>query len=238
MKKIVTLSFFLCLTISAFSQQFRLGLQASPAFTWLNTNDNSMTGDGGNLAFKLGPIGEYYFQENYAFIGGLNLVFGAGGSLEHTFGGNLLPGTAASSNTIGLDSLPAGVDIQYNLQYLEIPFGLKFRTNEIGYFRYFAEIPFYVGVNLQGRGNITGTGIDTDKENIGPDVNAINVSWGIGGGVEYILTENTSLIGALSFQSGFVDVTQTGTQNAANGEQPENSKVTINALNIKIGVMF
>ncbi|MEM9824327.1 MAG: PorT family protein, partial [Bacteroidota bacterium] len=40
----------------------------------------------------------------------------------------------------------------------------------------------------------------------------INLSWGIGGGVEYGLGESTALIGGIYFQNGFVDVTDDAAQ--------------------------
>ena len=58
---------------------------------------------------------------------------------------------------MSLHALPDGVNLKYHIQYLEIPFGLKLRTKEFGYLRYFAEIPiFSLGFKLQARGEYKG----------------------------------------------------------------------------------
>ena len=98
--------FFLILALTLFTYTFtiaqdggvRLGIQASPTFSWLASEDNTISSNGLRPGFKLGPIGEFYFRENYAFISGINLVFSAGGTLTHQMGGNLLPETAVGSN--------------------------------------------------------------------------------------------------------------------------------------------
>ncbi|MEM7103526.1 MAG: porin family protein [Bacteroidota bacterium] len=236
--------FFLILSLTLFTYSFsiaqdggvRLGIQASPTFTWLASEDNTISSNGLRAGFKIGPIGEFYFRENYAFISGINLVFSAGGTLTHQLGGNLLPETAVGSNTAGIDMIPDNSNIEYKIQSVEIPFGMKLRTNPIGYFRYFAEIPFIVGIKTQARGDISGAGLDTSKENISGDVNLVNVSWGIGGGVEYEISESTSIVGGLTFQGGFLDVTKNNGMQTNGGI--EDSKVVQNAINLKIGVMF
>lgn len=237
--------FFLILAFALFSYTLtfaqdggvRLGIQASPTFTWLASEDNTINSNGLRVGFKLGPIGEFYFRENYAIISGINLAFSTGGTLTHQIGGNLLPETATGSNTAGLDEIPAGSDITYKIQAVEIPLGVKLRTNQIGYLRYYAEIPFIIGIKTQARGDISGTGLETKKENISGDMNLLNVSWGIGGGVEYEISESTSIVGGLTFQGGFLDLTKNnGIQTP--GNTPEDSKVIMNALNLKLGVMF
>ena len=55
----------------------QLGIQASPTFNWLSTDQNLIESDGTKLGLKLGLIAEYYFQENYSFHTGINFHFGA-----------------------------------------------------------------------------------------------------------------------------------------------------------------
>lgn len=245
MKKIVMLSTFLCsfAWIASAQQDFRFGFQLSPSFSWLSvSDDNKINGNGTNLGLRLGVIGEYYFRSNYAFIGGLGFAFNQGGTLKHDIGGNFWPNSDLNEPAINSDdfSLIDGVNLKYGLQYVEIPFGMKFRTQEFGYVRYYAEIPVItLGILTQARGAVSGNTIDTEKEDIKDDVNFFNASWGVGGGVEFSISERTALIGGLFFQNGFADVTGDDGKKYQNGQTtPERSKAANKNITIRLGVMF
>lgn len=209
MKKIVAIAAFLFInTMLLFAQEnIRFGFHLSPNLSWATTSSNSINTSGTNLGLKLGMIGEFYFQENYAFTSGIGFAFNQGGTLLYDFGGQYWP---ASDLPAGFEVLPANVKLKYSLQYLEIPIGLKMRTKEFGYIRYFIEPGLIVGISTQSKGSITGPGLgnDADKINISNEVNSLNVSWGIGGGIEHTISENVSLIGGLGFQIGFLDVSE------------------------------
>ncbi|MEM6321273.1 MAG: porin family protein [Bacteroidota bacterium] len=244
MKKIaLVITFFSALTTLSFGQfdfdenELRLGFQLSPSFSWMSTDDNLINGNGANLGIKLGMMSEYYFRENYAIVSGINFAFNQGGNLRHVEGGNLWSKSELSD--LALSELPDGVNLRYHIQYLEIPFGLKMRTKEFGYLRYFAEMPvFSLGFKLKARGDISGTpNLDRDRENITEDVNLFNLTWGFGGGVQYALSENTALIGGLIYRQGFADVTDDGGVKS-DGMTRENSKGVIKSLTVRIGFLF
>ncbi len=234
MKKIVAIAAFLMLLQGlAFSQasDLRLGFQVSPAFSSMGTtDDNQINSNGTNLGLKLGMRGEIYFQENYAFLIGLGFFFNSGGTLRHenvsdTWQKSELPGGV-------LRPFPGGTDLKYNLQYVEIPFGLKFRTKEFGYLRYFAEVPVItLGFKSQARGTIEYSGLKKDKIDIKKEVNGLSLSWGLGGGVEYSVSESTAIIGGIGFQRIFTDVTK-------DYEPDADSKAFISAIILHLGVMF
>jgi len=244
MKKIVLLiTFFSLMTTIGFSQldldfdkELRLGFQLSPSFSWMSTDDNLINGNGINLGLKLGMIGEYYFRENYAIVSGITLAFNQGGTLRHEIGGDLWPNSELSD--LSLHTLPDGVNLKYHIQYLEIPFGIKLRTKEFGYLRYFAEIPiFSLGFKLQARGDVQGTTFDSERENITEDVNLFNLTWGFGGGVQYTLSESTALVGGIIYRQGFTDVTD-NSGIKTDGTTREDSKGVIQSLTIRLGFLF
>jgi len=246
MKKIVVVAaFFTFLSTALIGQNdFRFGIQFSPTITWMNSADNIVNSNG--TAFggpKLGMIVENYFRENYAFTFGLGFAFNQGGVLKHDFGGDLWSNSTLS-NPVYHD-LPDGVNLRYSLQYVEIPVGLKMKTQEFGYIRYFAEIPFTIGILTQAQGAIEGTNMDTDKENIRKDVNLFALSWGIGGGIEYSIGPNTALVGGLYFQNYFTDVTKNDGIRRGQGDGADDeptfkadSKGALKGLTIRIGVIF
>lgn len=231
MKKIVAVLLFFILIedIIVAQSDLRLGFQVSPAFTWMNTTDNQVQSNGTNLGLKLGMASEFFFRENYAFIIGLGFAFNHGGTLLHENGGRIWQ----RSNLQGAsDLLAPGTDLKYKLQYVEIPFGLKFRTKEFGYLRYYAEVPVItLGFKSQAKGNITNINVNEDIPDIKKEVLPLSLSWGLGAGVEYGISENTALIGGIGYQRVFTDVTKNY------GEEAE-TKGFFNSLIIRLGVMF
>jgi len=260
MKKIIYVIITLVLGFQLQSQaqtSVRFGFQVSPNLTWLTNNDNTISSDGTNLGLRLGVVGEYYFTERYAITSGLGFAIGQGGSLTHEIGGNFFSQSDLSSQFLnsGEKPLPDGVELGYKIQYIEIPFGLKMRTDEIGYFRYFAEIPvFNLSFRAQSRGSISGRDIDEEDLDINKDVNPINLSWGLGGGVEYSITSNAVLVAGLYYQSSFIDITDDnanqafGLLDAGDPVDPtddlfentpaEDSNVNIGSITLRIGVLF
>lgn len=222
-------------------QQYRFGFQLSPNFTWIGNNNNMINGNGSNLGLRLGVMAERYFTSNdrYSLTMGLGFAFNQGGTLLHEVGGDFW--TKSIDENSPLRDLPDGVNLKYGIQYVEIPMSLKMRTQEFGYFRYFVEPGFDLAFRTQARGEISDAGdLNMEDIDIKQDVNLFNLSWHIGAGVEYAIGESTSLVGGLTFQNGFVDITDDGGTTKADGQEPvkEDSKAVINSLTIKLGIMF
>lgn len=242
MRKIAILAAFImasALNLAA-QEDVRFGFQASPTFNWMNTNNNKINSSGVNLGLKLGMIGEFYFRENYALSTGLGFWFNSGGTLLHEN-----PGVYWDPAILppGIDTLPAMVKLKYGIQFVEIPIGLKMRTREFGYNRFFIEPALTLGFKTQARGTATGNGLAdlVEKINIGKEVNPINLSWGLTGGIERSLSENTALVLGAGFQFGFADMTRNrGTVFDPTRPEPvrENSKGKISGIIIRVGVLF
>lgn len=243
MKKIVVLIAFLSLAITAAQAQqlrgdVRFGFQMSPAFSWMATSTNKINTSGTNLGLKLGMIGEYYFQENYAISSGIGFFFNTGGTLLHERAGNFW---VNSDLPEACRNLSRDAKLKYSLQYVEIPIGLKMRTREFGYIRYYIEPNLGLGFRTQAKGDITNRGGEECQDlSIRSDVTLFNLFWGLGGGMEYSVSENTSLLAGLGMQFGFADVTKNqDTVILENGSlAAEKSKGIIRALVLRLGVMF
>lgn len=255
----LALLFVLGMCYSANAQNsIRFGFQLSPNLTWLNTNDNTILREGTNIGLRLGVMGEYYFAERYAITGGLGFAFGQGGNLVHERGGNFFPRSELTNPNLnsGAGSLPDGVELGYQIQYIEIPLGLKLRTDEIGYLRYFAEVPvFTLSFRAQSKGAITAQNIEEEDLDINRDITPINLSWGIGGGIEFSITSNAVLIAGIYYNNSFIDLTRdqnsiTAIEFIDSGDDPldprddnfetvpEDSNVSIGSVTLRIGVLF
>jgi hypothetical protein len=251
MRKILIIAALLTTAFSARAQfvgtqnDLKFGFQLSPTFSWMNTDDTKINANGTNLGLKLGMIGEYFFRENYSISTGIGFHFNAGGTLFYEETVDSLS-IWAEANVPGDNLYAGGTSFKYGLQYVEIPLGLKMRTREFGYVRYYVEPHVLLGFRTQARGNVendkSASAVDPEeKYNIESAVNLFNFSWGIGGGVEYSISDNSALVGGIAFQSGFADVTKDKrTSIYSNGDtgREEDSRGKITAVVIRLGIMF
>jgi len=243
MKKIVAFTAFLTLVlISGQAQDVRFGFQLSPAFSWMSTNTNKINSSGTNLGLKLGMVGEFYFQENYAVTSGIGFFFNTGGTLLHERRGDFWVNSELPESCREATKNETMTKLKYNLQYVEIPLGLKMRTREFGYIRYFLEPHVGFGFRTQANGDITARNSTEECQgiNIQKDVNPLNLFWGLNGGIEYSISESTSLIGGAGLQFGFADASKDDdTIFLENGDPAaEKAKGSIRAFVIRLGVMF
>lgn len=238
-------------------EDFRLGVQISPTFSWMNTDNNLINSNGLNTGIQLGLVGEVILSEHFSFNIGMGLSFNKGGTLRHDIGGNLLPKSELSDHQFNTGSkpLPDDVDIKYSLQYLEIPVSLKMSTKEFGYIKYFVEAPIVNwGLRTQARGDVDGISmIKLENEDISNDVVNFYLAWGLGAGIEYSISLNNSLIFGLYYNSSLTDITKnfgsTATTTDDNGTpndytddivkvESENSRAKVSGLSLRIGILF
>lgn len=239
----------LLLLLSAFlfgkaeaQQRLRFGFQASPSWSWLNTNDRKIEGVGSNWGIKLGALGEYYFANNYALTTGLGFGFNQGGTLQNGYN-NWKAWDKSDLTEIRSDTFGMNAKLHYRINYVEIPFGLKMRggSNEDARFKFYAELPvFTLGFVTKATGDIRGTD-DQNLEDIDirEEVKGLSLSWGLGGGIEYEFATNATLVAGIAFQKQFTDVTRDGSvEKTAGNWQKEDSKATFGNLALKVGVFF
>ncbi|HEX2934026.1 MAG TPA: porin family protein [Bacteroidales bacterium] len=206
---------------SAFSQDnmnnIRLGIIANPNVSWLKSDVSRIQGDGSRIGFNIGLMVDKFFAEHYAFTTGLSI---------HSIGGTLKYRDEKVLNASSEDYiLPAGSRVQYNLQYLHIPWGLKFKTTEIGYTTFFGQLGVNTMINIKARANVKGQNIS--KEGVGEEINLFYMGYHFSGGVEYKIVGNTALILGVTYMNGFTDITQ-----------KSDEKTLMHCFEIRLGVVF
>lgn len=246
MKKIALIFGFLFALqgLALAQQEFRFGIQASPTWSWLRTDDKLLEGVGSNWGIKLGVQGEYYFARNYALMTGLGFGFNQGGQLLNGYPqAALWPNTNLSDPR--LDTVAKDARLHYRINYVEIPFGLRFRggSGEDAPLKFYAEAPvFTLGFVSKAQGDIRGnTPVQAEDENIKRDVNALSLSWGLGVGIEYEFASSATVVAGLHFQQQFTDLTRDkgSVFNAnTNAWQREDSKGSFNAITLRLGFFF
>jgi hypothetical protein len=217
-KKLLILFILGCSTAVFAQSKVRLGAHIDPVFSWFSPKTSHIEKDGARLGYNGGLLVEYYFAPNYALASGLNLT---------QLGGNLIYKDETDITTGEGDHviLPAGTSVAFNINYITIPMALKLKSNEIGFLTYFAELGFLPQINIGSRATSTGGALD--KDNVSKEINAFNVSFFFGGGVEKNIGGNTFLMGGIFFNNGFGDVLTADAHKAA-----------LNFLNIRLGIMF
>jgi len=111
------------------NSKFHFGLKASPSLSWMKPDIKGISSDGSNINFSYGLITEFSLTPSYLFSTGIEIM-NTGGNLA--FDSKNVYKTS-DNDTIFLDSR------KYNIRYLNIPIGLKFKTKEVGFFTYFAD---------------------------------------------------------------------------------------------------
>jgi len=217
-KKLFILLFLGCSSALFAQSKVRLGAHIDPVFSWFSPKTSHIEKDGARLGYNGGLIVEYYFAPNYALVTGLNLT---------QLGGNLLYNEEVDITTGEGDHviLPPQTSVAFNVNYITIPMALKLKSNEIGYLTYFAELGFSPQVNIGSRASSTGGALE--KDNVSKEINAFNVSFFFGGGIEKNIGGQTSLMGGIFFNNGFGDILSADAHKAA-----------LNFVNIRLGIMF
>ena len=265
LRKFSLLTAFLLYVLSMQAQAFKFGVHVDPIVSFMaSSRINEVKPDGANMAFGLGVEMEYYFsdKENYAFTFGGNFALGKGGKLYYNNSGVLFPNsTLFESSYFRTDSaglsvsapsgddlkLVAGTTVRYNVNYLEIPFGLKLRTNELGqsYMRAFFHIPTVtIGIPVSARGTVNAPEQTTDTsfeyytkepvkgENIYKDINFLQLSLGTGAGVEWSPNDEGGLrlVGGFYYNYGFIDMIKKNAEKSV--------RTGFHNIGLRIGIIF
>jgi len=217
MKKICLFAaLFISLNIAG--QSFRFGINFDPVMSWFSPDSKPIDKDGAKLGFNGGLIIETNFQKNYIFATGINLTY---------LGGNLLYDSSVVMKIKDGSpvTLQPGTTVEYTLQYISIPLSLKMKTNQIGYINYYGQLGLTPQVNIKARAKSEGGLLD--KDNVIEEIGIFNLSYFIGGGIEYSLGGTTALNIGVFFNNGFIDLLEN-----------KDYKAAMNYFNLRVGVMF
>lgn len=200
MKKIIIVLAGLIISASFIKAQTnekrtKLGLEFSPLLTWFNTDEKHLEGDGVKAGYDFGLNAEFYFSDNYAFITGV-FINNQVGSIKYTEDYDINLNDKAYN-------LLASESVKYSNKYVRIPIGLKLATNQIGYNTYFARLGINTLINYQSKA--TSESNLFEKEKSTEVLNAINLAYFIGGGVEISLGSVSAVTLGLTYSNGFLN---------------------------------
>ncbi|MFO7829222.1 MAG: porin family protein [Bacteroidales bacterium] len=218
MKKYLILSIFVFCSLGIFAQSIRFSVFADPKLSWMSPDLKDVTSEGSKLGVNIGLNVDNFFAKNYAFMTGIS-IDNTGGKLKYDFKKNI------ETNSSTDDSIPAGSTLNYKLQYINVPLGLKFKTNQIGYSTFYTHLGINGGINIKATGEVDN--YELENENISDEVKLFTLGYFIGAGIEYSLGGNTAIVLGLTYTNGFIDITP-----------DTNNKVTLSNFALRIGVLF
>ncbi len=219
MKKYLFITILLISSIQVFAQQtnLRFTVFVDPKFSWMKSDYNAIENDGTKMGVNIGLNVDNFFADNYAIMTGIS-IDNTGGNLKFEDGKILKTGS-------GEETIDPGSVITYKLQYINVPLGLKLKTNEIGYWTFFTHLGLNSGINIKATAEVDGD--ELENENISDEVNLFNLGYYIGAGAEYSIGGNAAIVVGLTYTNGFVDITD-----------GNDSKVTLSNVAIRLGVLF
>jgi hypothetical protein len=220
MKRLILSAFLVAAGLYGFSQRHvRLSFIASPSVNWMNSDN--LNADGGKiiLGYDYGLNSDFYFSEDerYSLLTGIQ-ISNIGGDILYRSNSNFqFSGTTLSSRS----------RVRYHLRYIEIPIGIKLKTDQFRRIRYWGQFGISPMLNIKAKGNSDDGALY--KDNINDEVNLFNLAMNVGIGFDFDLGTSNSISAGLTFQNGLIDVT---TDNAFH------DKTIINSLKMKVGLIF
>ena len=217
MKKYLFIAILALISVKAFTQNTRFTVFVDPKFSWMSSDLKAIDSDGSKFGVNIGLNVDKFFAQNYALMTGI--------SIDNT-GGNLnFENIKVLKTGSGNEELTEGSTIHYKLQYINIPLGLKLKTNEIGYWTFFTHLGLNGGINIKATADVDD--FELENENISKEIRLFNLGYFIGAGAEYSIGGNAAITAGLTYTNGFIDITD-----------GNDSKVTLSNLAIRVGILF
>jgi hypothetical protein len=199
-KKKIILFLIIALIVNgiADAQDYRYGIYAAPVISWFRTDAENISNKGARAGFDFSISAERRLTDNWHFTSGLAF-------------------TNTSARLVNANSsffrfhdytaiVAAGEPVIYSLQFLSVPVGIKIKTDETGYFTYFAEFGLDPEVVITGK-------VDIPSDNIKgkvamTEIKRFNAGYHLKAGTEYSIDGNTSLILAMGYETNIFDITK------------------------------
>lgn len=207
-------------TLTTFSQSIRFGVFGDTQFSWFTSDTRrKFSSNGPVIGGNVGLVFEKFFSERYAFTSGIS-ISNMGGNLRY-----LEPNFSLTTRDSTYQILE-NYSVKFKGQYITVPIGMKFKTNQIGYTTFYAELGAKAHVRVKGY--VWQSDHEIDREVIDSDHQFFGfVSYMIGGGVEY------SLGGPSAIQLGFL---------FTNGMTPAfdagYGRISIGSAALRVGIVF
>lgn len=232
----------------------RFGIALAPTISWMKPTSNrsddrlyNVNSEGSEAGFMWGLMIDYFFADNYGISTGFQ-INNTGGKIAATINPNVQP---PSVNNIVQEAY-----FNYNLQYLELPFGLKLLSDELDTkgIQVFGNIGISAGVVISKKASYDVTFTDGsdqagrniertvhgDREKLqGTGITPALLSLNIGAGIEYPISGKMRLSTGIFFNNGFApDVTNPKEYDLDYKGNFTDANTRLNNIALRIGIFF
>ncbi len=254
-KKLVTLTFLFSAPFIVNAQyqeelveekKTRWGVFIAPSISWMNpAKDISKDGrfsslnSGSKVGFYYGITLDYSLSKNFFIATGLQ------GNIT---GGKIFSRRIASD--IYAPNIVNTAEFDYNLHYIELPVNLKFKTNNISGFHFFAQAGLSLAANISKKTNYI---VDYHDNAGNPRVES-NESQKLSGyltiapfllqlnsgiGAEYNLPNSSAVYAGIFYNNSFLpDVTNPERYDLAYNQKFQDGNVRLNSFSLRLGFLF
>jgi len=196
-------------------------ISVDPAITWFSNDRRELDTKGAELGISYGLAMDHFFSEKYALSTGVSIS---------SLGGNLMyDDTVLIKTAYDTVEIPQGNGIRYRIKYVNIPFGLKLKTVEIGYKTFFVDLGLKAMFRISAKASADNGLLNKDK--VEDEIQLFNMAYFFGAGMEYSLGGSTAIVGGIYYTHSFLDITKD-----LFGKQPD--YLNSNMISLKIGVLF
>jgi len=196
-------------------KKIHFGLYIAPDISWMHpTASKSDDGkyyvrsDGSKAGYVWGLMLDYYFATNYCFATGFDLNT-SGGKIATTYNPNQVNSGGAST--------VLNTNFNYNLKYLDIPFALKLRSDQLNKdgLKIYGQFGLTLAINVSKKANYT---VDYNDENGNYQIlqgtnekltgtlatTPLMLQMNLGGGIEYPIKPKLHFYTGLFFNNSFL----------------------------------
>ncbi|RLD44364.1 MAG: hypothetical protein DRI86_07620 [Bacteroidetes bacterium] len=211
-------------------RKFRMGIYGGMGWSWMKPKTKDYSKDGSHFAYSYGLITDYNFTDNYTLSTGF-AISNTGGKLSYSDAQEISNGVKDTGM----------VNRKYSISYFEIPILVKMKTNQMGYFTYFAQLGIRNYMRLgstydetfaySDNGN-TKTISSEEIEN-SDGINFYRMAFSFGIGTEYAISKSFSSFGYLSYDNGLTIVL-----NNTNSVSELKENAVIKQFTLTVGFLF
>lgn len=254
--KTLYISLLFTIAISNISAQaLKIGFGVTPQLSWLTSNDASVKTAGSQLGFGMGINSEYELKNRWKIVAGANLALNQGGKLRYSIGGNIWPNSELKSPLLnsGPKPIPDHSSFDYDLKYGTVSLGLKRTISDKEDTKMYVELPkINFSKIFSARGAILNEELLTTDENIINELNPFQLGLSAAIGVEKRIGRLAFWYSSAEFLRTIQDLTKDNGYKSVRYHEgdpidpfddkyqifKERSKVSLNVLSIRLGVLF
>jgi len=217
MKRVVFSMGLLLLMLSSLKGQeansIRLSFVVEPQLSWMKPDMEGVESRGNSGGYNFGVVLDRFFADNYAFSTGLTINT-TGGKMRYTDNVEL------AEDEVLPENIPSG-EKDYKLRYIEVPLGLKLRSNDFRRSNIYGRFGLTPQINIEAR--------DGNDNTISDQIRLFDLGYHLGAGLEYSIGGTNALMFGVVYHNGFTDITD---------EPYFDDKTTLNRLVFEIGFIF